>query len=386
MEAIGHLTGGIAHDFNNILTGIIGYIVLAQEWQEQHGDATLRRYLERAHHSGQHARDLIQQMLTYSRGQHGEPRPLALAPLVGESLDLLKSSLPSSIEFALRPVPPLPEVMADPVHIEQVLMNLCINARDAMHGSGRLEVTLRAADIPPGDVCASCRKSLRGPYVELAVADSGTGIEPEVAERMFEPFFSTKGVGKGSGMGLATVHGIVHEHGGHIILDTQPGQGSCFRILLPALSPTQGLTAQGGARERAEPAAGRGLLHGTVLLVDDDPEVREFMADRLASWGLAVTACASAIEALDYCMDVELRFDLMVLDQTMPKMTGTEFAAVVLERFPEQAIILCTGYSDALSEADTQPLGLRALMRKPIDDAGFYRLLEANLLAPGSDS
>jgi signal transduction histidine kinase/CheY-like chemotaxis protein len=380
MEAIGHLTGGIAHDFNNILTGIMGYIVMAQEWQMQHGDERLRRYLERAQKSGQRARVLIQQMLTFSRGQHGEPRSLALAPLVNESLDLLKSSLPSSIEFTLHTVPPLPGVMADPVHIEQVLMNLCINARDAMHGSGRLEITLRAVDVRPGGICASCRNTLQGRYVELAVADSGSGIKPGVAERMFEPFFSTKGVGEGSGMGLSTVHGIIHETGGHILLDTEPGRGSCFRILLPPLASGQDPSVQGDAREGGDPgAAGRARLHGTVLLVDDDPEVREFLADRLASWGLKVTACASAVEALDHCIDIESRFDLMVLDQTMPRMTGTEFAALVLERFPDQPVILYTGYSDALSEADTQALGIRALVRKPVDDAGFYRLLQANL-------
>jgi signal transduction histidine kinase/CheY-like chemotaxis protein len=380
MEAIGHLTGGIAHDFNNILTGIMGYIVMAQEWQARHGDESLRRYLERAQKSGQRARDLIQQMLTFSRGQHGEPRSLALAPLVNESLDLLKSSLPSSIEFTLHTVPPLPEVMVDPVHIEQVLMNLCINARDAMHGSGRLQITLRSVDIPPVGICASCRKTLQGRYIELAVQDSGTGIEPEVADRMFDPFFSTKGVGKGSGMGLSTVHGIIHEAGGHILFNTDPGRGSRFRILLPPLANGREPPAQGGTRGGTGPAlAGRAPLHGSVLLVDDDPEVREFMADRLASWGLDVTTCASAVEALDYCMDVESRFDLMVLDQTMPRMTGIEFAALVLERFPDQPVILCTGYSDDLSEADTLTLGIRALARKPIDDAGFYRLLQANL-------
>ena len=381
MEAIGHLTGGIAHDFNNILTGILGYIVMAQEWQDERGDERLRRYLERAQKSVQRARDLIQQMLTFSRGQHGEPRPLSLVPLVGESLGLLKSTLPSSLEFTLETDPDLPEVMADPVHIEQVLMNLCINARDAMQGSGRLDIALRAVDVAPGGVCASCRKPLRGRYVELAVGDSGPGIIPEVADRMFEPFFSTKGVGKGSGMGLSTVHGIVHDGGGHVLLDTEPGRGSTFRILLPPLAMVQEHTPEAARGEGAGIAGGRAPLRGRVLLVDDDPEVREFMADRLASWGLEVSVCENAVEALDHFIDIEPSFDLLVVDQTMPKMTGTEFAALVLERFPDHPVILYTGYGDDLTEADTQALGIRALVRKPIDDAAFYRLLEANLPA-----
>jgi signal transduction histidine kinase len=379
MEAIGHLTGGIAHDFNNILTGITGYIVMAQEWQEGHGDERLHRYLERAQNSVQRARDLIQQMLTFSRGQHGEPRPLALAPVVGESLGLLKSTLPSSLEFTLESDPELPEVMADPVHVEQMLMNLCINARDAMQGSGRLDLALRAVTVAPGGVCASCRKPLRGEFVELAVSDNGPGISPEVAERMFEPFFSTKGVGKGSGMGLSTVHGIVHDGGGHILLDTEAGHGSTFRILLPPLATASENVSEPARDTGPQRAGGRAPLHGKVLLVDDDPDVREFMTDRLASWGLDVNVCANAVEALDYFMDVDVPFDLLVVDQTMPKMTGTEFAALVLERFPDLPVILYTGYSDDLTEAQVQALGIRALVRKPVDDAGFYRLLEANL-------
>jgi len=379
MEAIGHLTGGIAHDFNNILTGILGNIVMAREWQEGHGDERLRRYLERAQNSVQRARDLIQQMLTFSRGQHGEPRPLALSPLVGESLGLLKSTLPSSLEFTLESEQELPEVMADPVHIEQVLMNLCINARDAMQGSGRLDIALNAVDIAPDGVCASCRQPLRGRYVELAVSDSGPGISPEVAERMFEPFFSTKGVGKGSGMGLSTVHGIVHDGDGHILLDTEPGQGATFRILLPPLATAPDSAAEQARREGTGKAGDRAMLHGKVLLIDDDADVRAFMEDRLSSWGLEVGVCANAVEALDYFMDTESPFDLLVLDQTMPKMTGTEFAALVLERFPDLPVILCTGYSDDLTEAHAQALGIRALVRKPIDDAALHKLLEANL-------
>ncbi|MGB7932967.1 MAG: ATP-binding protein [Gammaproteobacteria bacterium] len=379
MEAIGHLTGGIAHDFNNILTGIMGNIVMAREWQEGHGDERLRRYLERAQNSVQRARDLIQQMLTFSRGQHGEPRPLALSPLVVESLGLLKSTLPSSLEFTLESEQELPEVMADPVHIEQVLMNLCINARDSMQGSGRLDIALRTANVAPGDVCASCHQPLQGRYVELAVSDSGPGISPEVADRMFEPFFSTKGVGKGSGMGLATVHGIVHDGDGHILLDTEPGQGATFRILLPPLAKAPDPAPEQARSEGTGNAGGRAPLHGKVLLVDDDADVRAFMEDRLSSWGLEVGVCANAVEALDYFMDTEPPFDLLVLDQTMPKMTGAEFAALVLERFPDLPVILYTGYSDDLTEAHAQALGIRALVRKPIDDAGFYRLLEANL-------
>ncbi|HXV07131.1 MAG TPA: PAS domain S-box protein, partial [Burkholderiales bacterium] len=219
MEAIGHLTGGIAHDFNNILTSIMGYLVLAVERQTEIGDARMGRYLDQAHVASTRARDLIQQMLTFSRGRRGEPRALALPPLVKEAVKLLRSTLPSSIELDTELSVEVPAVLLDPVQVEQVLLNLCINARDAMSGAGQIRVRVGTVD-DRGRTCTSCRKPLpSGRLVELSVRDTGSGIRPEVIDRMFEPFFSTKEVGKGSGMGLATVHGIVHEHGGHVIVD-----------------------------------------------------------------------------------------------------------------------------------------------------------------------
>ncbi|MDX1375773.1 MAG: PAS domain S-box protein, partial [Burkholderiales bacterium] len=234
MEAIGQLTGGIAHDFNNILTGIMGYLVLAGERPAAFEDPRLARHLEQARLGAQRARDLIQQMLTFSRGRRGSATPVALGPLIAEATALLRSSLPATLELRTAMEKGLPQVRIDPVQFEQVLLNLCINARDAMEGSGTVRVHARIADAS-GQRCASCKQKLDGRFVEIAVEDEGHGIPPEVLERMFEPFFSTKDVGRGSGMGLASVHGIVHEHGGHIVVDTLPGRGTTFRIELPAL-------------------------------------------------------------------------------------------------------------------------------------------------------
>ncbi len=203
MEAIGHLAGGIAHDFNNILQSILGNLTLAGERAEDLRDAKLDRYLQRAQLSAQRARELIQQMLTFSRGKRGEPRLASLAPLVEEAVKLLRPTLPSTIELQLE-LPQAPPVKVDRVQAEQVLLNLCINARDAMHGQGTLAIS--AKELVAQDVCASCRQRFSGRHVELAVCDSGPGIRPEVLERMFEPFYSTKEVGKGSGMGLSLVH------------------------------------------------------------------------------------------------------------------------------------------------------------------------------------
>ena len=227
MEAIGHLTGGIAHDFNNILTSIMGYVALAADRPTAAADSKLERYLEQAQSGVRRARDLIQQMLTFSRGQRGDPRPVALGPLVRESMKLLRSTLPATVEIDTRIARELPAVMLDPVHLEQVLLNLCINARDAMGGSGDIHASAEVVEIAEA-TCASCHQRVHGRFVELAVKDSGPGISPEVLDRMFEPFFTTKDAGKGSGMGLATVHGIVHEYGGHICVDTALGAGTRF--------------------------------------------------------------------------------------------------------------------------------------------------------------
>ncbi len=239
MEAIGHLAGGIAHDFNNILSSIMGYIALAAERDAVTSDDKLAKYLHHANLSCQRARDLIQQMLTFSRGRKSERQPMSLSRIVLQSANLLRSSLPETLELLSELDGDTPPAMLDPVQAEQVLLNLCINARDATANSGTVRVTVRGATID-GAVCASCRQQVRGEFVELGVEDTGPGIAPAVMERMFEPFFSTKEVGKGSGMGL--VHRPRHrartrrpcvgrEHTGarRDLSRALPGAGSCRR-------------------------------------------------------------------------------------------------------------------------------------------------------------
>jgi PAS domain S-box-containing protein len=377
MEAIGHLTGGIAHDFNNILTSVMGYLAMASERQTNLGDPKLAKYLEQAHLSSQRARDLIQQMLTFSRGKRGEPRPLSLPPLIKESVKLLRATLPSTIEIRTDFESDLPSVLLDPVQVGQVLLNLCINARDAMKGGGNIDVAVQIASRHDM-VCTSCRQPVSGRFVELAVADSGSGIQPEVMERMFEPFFTTKEVGKGSGMGLATVHGIVHEHGGHILVDSTPGAGSRFSIVLAPLAET-GEAREPAGRARAGKPAGRPRLAGRVLVVDDEETVGEFMCDLMESWGLEVTVSNSAIEARDLVTCDPARFDLVVTDQTMPKLTGLELARTIAMLRTDLPVILYTGYSEEIDDADLEGSGVRALVPKPVEPNVLLGALRANL-------
>ena len=377
MEAIGHLTGGVAHDFNNILTGIMGYMIMAQEWEEKHPDVKLKRYLERASKSGMRARDLIQQMLTFSRGQRGEPRPLLLTPLVKETIKMLESTLPSTMEIRLDANNKLPQVTVDPVHIEQILMNLCINARDAMEGNGLLDISVQQIKCTTPCVCASCRNSLAGDYLQISVQDNGTGISRDNIDRIFEPFYSTKEVGKGSGMGLSTVHGIVHEYNGHIVVQSEPGQGAKFCVMLP-LDP-ENTVAEAINLDEISTLQTDASLTGEVLLVDDDETVREYMQDRLEDWGLSVTSHANGITALSHLDQRQQAYDLCILDYTMPKMNGLTLAEKILNRWPDAKVILYSGYSEHLSEDDVISKGIRAMVRKPVDVESFYTLLKEQI-------
>ena len=261
-------------------------------------------------------------------------------------------------------------------------MNLCINARDAMQGAGTLRIGVRPVDALQR-TCASCRKQVQEHgMVEVAVSDTGSGIRPEVLERMFEPFFSTKEVGKGSGMGLATVHGIVHEYGGHIVVDTAAGQGTSFRILLPALAQQKGQTS-GSVRARTGARQVAARLSGRVLVVEDERLVAEFMGELLKTWGLKVTVKTSPVEAYDLLAHDPERFDLVITDQTMPKLTGLELACRMTALRPQLPVILYTGYGEDLEQAELARCGVRTLIRKPLDPAALMHALHANLPASG---
>ncbi len=377
MEAIGLLTGGIAHDFNNILTSILGYIVLAGERDAAAADPKLLQYLEQAQRASLRARDLIQQMLTFSRGTRGEPRPLDLPSLVRDGLKLIGATLPSTMVVDVHLDREVPAVMADPVQAEQVLLNLLINARDAMTGTGAIDVRVELEEHA-GLACASCRKPIHGPFVALAVRDSGCGIAPEAMDRIFDPFFTTKGVGKGSGMGLSMVHGLVHECGGHVIVDSALGAGTTFRVLFPPLADARA-DAGAAASTRSEHTPHAPRISGRVLVVDDEPMVGEFVAELLASRGLDVTVKSDPLEAARWFSESPDRVDLVLTDQTMPRMTGLELAQQLTSERPELPVILYTGYSEDLGAGELRRHGVSALLKKPIEPAALVEVLRSHL-------
>jgi PAS domain S-box-containing protein len=365
MEAIGQLTGGIAHDFNNLLTSIMGYVALASDRDSALGDAKLAGYLAQAQHSCERARDLIQQMLMFSRGHRGTPRIVSLASAVRGALGTLHLGLPATLELKVEADESAGNVLVDPAQVEQVLMNLCINARDAMEGIGSLRVAVRSLHAK-NLVCASCRHAIEGPFVEMVVEDDGHGMGPEVLERIFEPFFSTKETGKGTGMGLAMVHGIVHEHGGHVIVESSPGDGAKFRILWRQVAGHAG-TGTGDADHRKSRQAPRLSLEGQVLVVDDEETVGEFMRELLDTWGLKAISVARPESALELVAATPRRFDVVITDQSMPRITGIELATrlrVIREDLP---VILYTGYGDGLPDDALGAARLCAVIRKPVD-------------------
>ncbi|MGD9601159.1 MAG: ATP-binding protein [Gammaproteobacteria bacterium] len=377
MEAIGQLTGGIAHDFNNILTGLLGYVEVAKEHAEALNDPRLSRYLDRAHRSGLRARTLVQQMLTFSRGQRGQARPVDLAQITREMMALLESTLPSSITLEKTIPERLPTTVLDPIHFEQILLNLVINSRDAMDGVGKLAIALTERRCTDCFCCASCRLPIDGAFVELAITDNGPGIPPDVQQRMFEPFFSTKESGKGTGMGLAIVHGIVHEYGGHLVVRSELGQGTKISILLPC--DPDALSDPVADPQSCTKHAVRPLLAGRALCVDDNPEVAEFMQELLQGWGLDVVRFEDSLAARAHFESHPDDFDFVLLDQTMPGMTGLELAAVLLSQRPELPVLLYTGYSDQVNEEKVKAAGIRALIKKPLDLAHFRRQVESLL-------
>ena len=374
MEAIGQLTGGIAHDFNNLLTSIMGYVTLASEREGCLADRRLAGYLAQAQRSCERARDLIQQMLMFSRGQRGSPRTLPLGPLVEDALATVRPALPATVTLSVDLAGATPQVRVDPLQVEQVLLNLCLNARDAIDAAGVIRVGVGPLHAE-GVVCTGCRAVTGGDFVELSVADDGHGMAPAVVERIFEPFFSTKETGKGTGMGLAIVHGIVHEHGGHVVVESSPQGGSRFRVLWPALPPGAEETAASSRPAGTHANRPRPALTGSVLVVDDEAAVGEFMRELLATWGLQATFLPQAQAALELLSGPGARVDAVITDQAMPRMTGIQLARALRTSRIDVPVILYTGYGEGLAQSELQAAGVQAVLRKPVDPAALQAAL-----------
>lgn len=361
MELIGHLTGGIAHDFNNILSAVFGYAELMQMSPAVRENAELADYVQEVLQAGIRAKELVAQLLTFSHRREAASEAIHVTAIVKEVVKLLRSTMPSTISIDCELEDDLPEVLISPVQLHQVLMNLGVNARDAINGTGA--VTIRAGHGTPlgSHVCASCHQRFFGSHLTISVRDNGSGIPPENLLRIFDPFFTTKEVGRGSGLGLSVLHGIVHSANGHITVTTESGRGTEFRIHLPPHACAPHTPAgDSGADNAHTPICGR------VMVVDDEASIVRFMSVQLEKIGCQVIATTSPREALRQIQENPRCVDLVFTDQTMPDLSGLELARAILACRPDMPVVLSTGYSNAIDEEKTRQAGVRRLLTKPV--------------------
>ena len=355
MEAIGTLAGGIAHDFNNILAAIIGYAELAKDRNQKENK---ERYLQEVLMGAERARNLVKQILTFSRQDDHEKKPLDIKVLLKEAIKFLRASIPSTIEIDQHITGEDCTIMADPTQMHQVIMNLCTNASHAMKETGGT-LKIELSNIEPANNEILKHPDLQqGHYVKLTVSDTGHGIDPSIVQRVFEPFFTTKPVDEGTGLGLSVVYGIVKGHGGLINVNSELGKGAAFNVYLPLIIQT----------ETNEVDAGKSVIGGTerILFVDDEPSLVDIGMRMLFPLGYHATTATSSIEALDIFRAVPERFDLVITDMTLPKMTGTDLSREMLKIRPDIPIILCSGIKESKTEAQAKSLGIKAYLTKPL--------------------
>lgn len=362
MGAIGALVGGIAHDFNNILGTVLSCTEIALG--ETPEESPVREDLEHVLKAGRRGKSLIRQILTFSRSHEQEFEPSQMEPIIKEGLKLLRSSLPAKIEIR-QDIPTGPHiVLADAIQVHQILINLCTNAAHAMQPKGGiLDVSLARVDID-SQTAARSPDLHEGPYVKMTVRDTGHGMTAKVLERIFDPFFTTKPGGRGTGLGLPVVQGIVRSHKGALLVESEPGAGTAFHVLLPVAEPREDFS-----EDVLLPSAPGG--NERILLVDDEEDLIYAGEKALRYLGYEVVATSSSLEALELFRARPGQFDLIITDQNMPKMTGVELVREILSIRPGIPILLCTGFGpdteEGISLKEAQSMGIREVHMKPLE-------------------
>lgn len=358
MEAIGTLAGGIAHDFNNILAAILGYGEMAREQLPAEGQAA--KDIVQVIKAGNRAKDLVRQILAFSRQGELDFSPLEIQTIIKEALKLLRSSLPTTVQIKEHIDGSCYPVLADPTQIHQVVMNLCTNAKHAMvESGGTLTVSLVEVEIKGSETFHNCVHLDPGTYLDLAISDTGCGMDEHTQSKIFDPFFTTKELGKGTGLGLSVVHGIIKQHRGDITVESTLGQGTVFHVYLPVIDKPKSV---------APDVVLNDVPRGTerILLVDDEADVVNMMRRMLESLGYFITSFTSSTEALETYSAQPDQFDLVITDMTMPGMTGEILAKKMMHIRPDLPIILCTGFSETMDEEMTVSLGISKFLLKPI--------------------
>jgi PAS domain S-box-containing protein len=366
MEAIGTLAGGIAHDFNNILSVIIGYTELIL--MNAHIDTEVRQNLKEIFNASKHARDMVKQILAFSRQNKQERKPIQVAHIVKEALKMLRASLPSTISIQQNIEKNTGIIEADPTQIHQVLMNLCTNAAHAIdEKDGVLEISLANVDLDH-PAATEFPDLYPGSFLKLSVSDTGNGIAPEALPHIFNPYFTTKEKGEGTGLGLAVVQGIIKSLNGAITVDSKVGEGSTFNVYLP--------TIKRELAEEEEMPKPLPMGYERILLVDDEQPLVEIGKQMLERLGYRVDTRTSSIEALNLFKANPDRFDLVITDIVMPNMSGDKLADEMMGIRPDIPIVLCTGYSEKFTRQHASDMGIECFLMKPLvmqDLAGTVR-------------
>jgi PAS domain S-box-containing protein len=372
LEAVGTLSSGIAHDLNNILAPVL---MIAPLLREKLTDPADREMLGIVTQSATRGAGIVRQLLTFSRGIGGERGPVPVLNLVRETAAMMRETFPREIEIAVNTAAQLWTMVADATQVHQVLMNLCVNARDAMPDGGRL--TLAVENVFVDEASAAAWPEARpGPHLALSVTDNGTGIAPEHLARIFEPFFTTKGAGQGTGLGLSTVLGIVRGHGGFATVSSRIGDGTCFRVFFPA----EVMATTGGAGSpKRETERGR---DEHILVVDDEENLREALRRALQTNGYRVTVAASGREALEVYSARPDTFDLVLTDVMMPGINGVELVRAVRALRPAARILVATGMVPGERQAQLDALGIKWILPKPFTVEEVLAAVRAHLAAP----
>ncbi len=357
IQAIGTLAGGIAHDFNNILFPIVGYTELTMDEVPEGGVAhnNLGEILKAANR----AKDLVQQILTFSRQSGQERKPVKVQQVIKEALKLLRASIPASIEIVRDIDEECAPVMGDASQIHQVIMNLCTNAYQAMQDKGgKLKVVMREVHVGYEQTVQKVGMQ-PGNHLQLLVTDEGCGMDASVLDRVFEPYYTTKEQGKGTGLGLSVIHGIVKNHRGDITAASSPGKGTVFTVYLPVVE-------DGDVQTEIEPVNGAEKGTERILLIDDEEQIVAMERQMLENLGYQVTARTDSVEALKEFSKKPQNYDLVITDMTMPYMTGDELAQKLLDIKPDIPVILCTGFNEDITEEKALSMGIQKFVMKPV--------------------
>jgi len=355
MEALGILTGGIAHEFNNLLAPILGFteLLMARNSTE---DPDLN-YLKQINVAGNRAKELVQQMLAYGRQSMSRRESVRLEVVLEDTIKLIKNTIPPNISITKEIEWGLPQTWGMPNEIQQVLLNLCINATQAMSEGGELKILLEKAGFRK--FVNSEGQKREGNYIHLSIEDTGIGMDQATLERLFDPFFTTKKVGQGSGLGLSVVHGIIEQHQGHIEVNSRLGEGSTFHVYFPVTQEEQKPSIVSNNKIS--------LGNERILLIDDETTFVNLAQDMLENFGYKVTGCLGCDEALKRFAEFPQDFDLVITDYGMPKMNGKQLAEKLKEIRPDIPVVLITGYGDLVAKEDIREWGLDEMLMKPFN-------------------